>query len=280
MAGSAAMGLTGKLRELRTTASGDLTRPLPAPFTAPLRGARALELGGPSAPFRRDGVLPAYALCAEVDGLQYAEDTIWHGRQEAGRYAPEGRPLGAMHIGDAGELAGLPDGSYDVILHAHVLEHLANPLRALARWREVLRPGGHLVMVVPHKEGTFDHRRPVTPLAHLEADLVAGTGEDDLTHLEETLRLHDRGRDAGGDDPEAFERLRRDNAATRLLHHHVFTTPSLLALLDRAGVQLDAVEARLPHDIFVAGHFPAGGDRPDHAALLARPPRSPFRADR
>ena len=274
------MGLAGKLRELRTRRSGDLTRPLGEPFLAPLRGARALELGGPSAPFRSDGVLPAYALCASVDGLQYAEDTIWHGHQAAGRYAPEGHDLGAMHIADAGELAGLPAGGYDVVLHSHVIEHLANPLRALARWREVLRPGGHLVMVVPHKEGTFDHRRPVTPLAHLEGDLAAGTGEDDLTHLEETLRLHDRGRDAGGDDPEGFARARRDNAATRLLHHHVFTTPSLLALLDRAGVQVDAVEARLPHDIFVAGHFPADGARPDNAAVLARPPRSPFRADR
>jgi SAM-dependent methyltransferase len=134
---------------------------------------RALELGGPSAPFGSDGVLPAYALCASVDGLQYAEDTVWHGRQAAGRYAPEGHDLGAMHIADAGELAGLPDGAYDVVLHSHVIEHLANPLRALARWREVLRPGGHLVMVVPHKDGTFDHRRPVTSLAHLEADLAA-----------------------------------------------------------------------------------------------------------
>jgi SAM-dependent methyltransferase len=274
------MGVTGKLRELQTRRSRDLTRPLPEPFLAPLRGARALELGGPSAPFGSDGVLPAYALCASVDGLQYAEDTVWHGRQAAGRYAPEGHDLGAMHIADAGSLAGLPDGSYDVVLHSHVLEHLANPLRALARWREVLRPGGHLVMVVPHKDGTFDHRRPVTSLEHLEEDLLRGTGEDDLTHLEESLLLHDRSRDAEPDDPDAFAAARRDNLHTRLLHHHVFTTPSLLALLDRAGVQVDAVEPRLPHDIYVAGHFPAGGGRPDNGGVLGPVAESPFRRDR
>jgi SAM-dependent methyltransferase len=274
------MGVTGKLRELQTRRSRDLTRPLGEPFLAPLRGARALELGGPSAPFGSDGVLPAYALCASVDGLQYAEDTVWHGRQAAGRYAPEGRDLGAMHIADAGELAGLPKGAYDVVLHSHVVEHLANPLRALARWREILRPEGHLVMVVPHKDGTFDHRRPVTSLAHLEADLAADTGEDDLTHLEETLLLHDRSRDAEPGDPEAFAAARRDNLRTRLLHHHVFTTPSLLALLDRAGVQIDAVEPRLPHDIYVVGHFPADGGLTHNAAFLGPVADSPFRRDR
>ena len=272
------MGIAGKVRELRTRWSGDLTRLLPAPCAAPPRGARALELGGPSRLFGTNGVLPAYALCAGVDGLQYAEDTVWHGRQTAGRYAPEGRPLGAMLIADAGELAGVREGVYDVVLHSHVLEHLANPLRALARWREVLRPGGHLVMVVPHKDGTFDRRRPVTPLAHLDEDLARGTGEDDLTHLEESLTLHDHGRDVPS-DRDAFAAARRDNARTRLLHHHVFTTPSLLALLDRAGLQIDAVEPRRPHDIYVAGHFPAEA-APDNAAVLGPFPRSPFRSDR
>ena len=33
--------------------------------------------------------------------------------------------------------------------------------------------GGALLLVVPHREGTFDHRRPVTELEHLVADFVA-----------------------------------------------------------------------------------------------------------
>jgi hypothetical protein len=112
-------------------------------------------------------------------------------------------------------------------------------------------------------------------------DFERGTGEDDLTHLEETLALHDRRRDAEGDDQEAWAAARRDNVRTRVLHHHVFTTESLLALLDRAEVQLEAVEVRHPHDIYVIGHF---APRPDNAALLATDATwraaSPFSVDR
>ena len=113
-------------------------------------------------------------------------------------------------------------------------------------------------------------------------DLDAGTGEDDLTHLGETLALHDHARDGDPDDRAAWEAKRRDNRLHRLLHHHVFTTPSLVRLLDRAGVQVEALETRWPHDIYALGRF---GDAPDNERWLdpATSPAlraSPFRADR
>ena len=74
------------------------------------------------------------------------------------------------------------------MLASHVLEHLANPLGALAEWRRVVGAGGHILLIVPQREGTFDHRRPVTKLEHLRADARELTGEDDLTHLPEILR--------------------------------------------------------------------------------------------
>ena len=46
-------------------------------------------------------------------------------------------------------------------------------------------------LVVPHKDKTFDHNRPVTSLNHLEEDLDNDVDEDDLTHLPEILELHD-----------------------------------------------------------------------------------------
>jgi 2-polyprenyl-3-methyl-5-hydroxy-6-metoxy-1,4-benzoquinol methylase len=42
-----------------------------------------------------------------------------------------------------------PDGPYDLITMLDVLEHLADPVSALSRCREMLSPAGHLVITVP-----------------------------------------------------------------------------------------------------------------------------------
>jgi SAM-dependent methyltransferase len=277
-----AMGVAAKLRELRWRAAGHYSRPLPEAFVAPLRGATALEVGGPSHVFSSAGLLPVYDACAAVDGVQFAAETIWHGEQAAGAFTPQpGPPTGAMHVTDGATLAGIPDDHYDAILSSHVVEHLANPLGALAAWRRVAHAGAHLLLVAPHMAGTFDHRRAVTPLQHMVEDFERGIAEDDLTHLDETLALHDRSRDAEPDDHDAWAAARRDNARTRVIHHHVFTTESLLTLLDRAAIQVDAVEVRHPHDVYVIGRFASG---PDNGALLganaAWRAASPFSVDR
>jgi SAM-dependent methyltransferase len=274
------MGVPEKLTELRWRAAGHYSRPLPESFLQPLADARGLEIGGPSRLFAAGGLVPVYPLLDSVDGVQWTSETVWHSLDPNEGYRPDGVQRGELHVIDGLDLDTFPDDSYDVVLSSHVLEHLANPLQAIAAWRRVTMRGGHLLIVAPHMEGTFDHRRPLTPLAHLVEDFEAGTSEDDLTHLEETLRLHDRGRDSEPDDREAWERRRRNNPATRVLHHHTFTTTSLLELLDYAGLELIAAETRFPHDIYVIGRWTSTDGRPDNTKLLATRQRSPFRADR
>ena len=275
------IGVLGKIRELRGRWSGDFTRPLPAEFSEPLDGLRALEVGGPSALFDEGGLLPVYPMLASVDGVQFSDETFWHGRMGDGDYLlPSGRVGGQLWITDGSALTGVPDGAYDAVISSHVIEHLANPIAALGHWRRICRQEGLLLMVAPHKQGTFDHRRAITSLDHMIADHEADTGEDDLTHLEETLALHDLRRDIPMARTE-FEAARRDNVHTRLIHHHVFVTGSLLALLDHCDVEILAVEARRPHDIYVLGRW---ASRPDNASWLGREAAwrraSPFRADR
>jgi SAM-dependent methyltransferase len=259
-------------------------RPLPDGFVAPLDGLRGLEVGGPTDRFKRDGICPVYPRLASCDAVQWRADTAWHTLDEAAPYAPDGTPAGRLVVVERGELEGLPDASWDVLLTSHVIEHFANPLAELAAWRRVLVPEGWVLMVAPHHAGTFDHRRAVTPLGHIVADEVAGTGEDDLTHLDETLRLHDRSRDADDMPPEQWAAARRDNLNTRLIHHHVFDGEALVRLLDHAGVQLHRLTVRHPHDTFVLGRFVAAGTAPDNAAVLAADApwrrRSPFACDR
>jgi SAM-dependent methyltransferase len=280
------VGLTGKLRELRWRAAGHMTRPLGEEFIEPLRGATALEVGGPSAVFGPAGLLPLYATVARIDGVQFAADTVWHGRQDAGEYRPAGSACatGTLIIAEGGTLEGVQDDAYDAVLSSHVIEHFANPLRALENWRRVTRPGGFLLTVAPHKAGTFDHRRPLTPLAHIVGDYEAGRGEDDPTHLDEVLRRHDLGRDPAAGDRATFEAERRENLRTRLLHHHTFSARSLVALLDRAGLEILAVEVRYPHDTYCLGRWVEDGERPPNLPWLDRAHpawrRSPFRIDR
>jgi len=53
--------------------------------------------------------------------------------------------------GDAHLLASVPSRSYDFLFASHILEHLERPLQALGNWVRVVRPGGVLLIAVPHQ---------------------------------------------------------------------------------------------------------------------------------
>ena len=71
----------------------------------------------------------------------------------------------------------LPDGSQDFVLSSHVFEHFPNPIKALLEWDRLIRPGGIIFMIVPHKERTFDKNNERTQLQHLIEDFVNNNHE-------------------------------------------------------------------------------------------------------
>lgn len=217
--------------------------------------AEGLEIGGPSQIFSAGGLLPVYPLAASIDNCNFSRNTVWEGSIAEGRtfaFDPK-RKAGRQFVAEATELLGFGSDSYDFVLSSHTIEHTANPLRALVEWRRVLKPNGILLLVVPDKHFTFDHRRPVTPLDHLLRDYECSMQEDDLTHLPEILKLHDLGRDRQAGSYEAFKTRSEQNVENRCLHHHVFDKAATVAMAEAAGYRVLSAEAKRPlHLIVVA----------------------------
>lgn len=228
-------------------------------------GRIALEIGGPSPTFTSGyGMFPVYSVAERIDNVNFSANTVWRkvGAESAPYVVDEQCVPGRQYIAEATDLAAIASASYDVVLSSHTLEHVANPLRALSEWKRVLTEDGVLLLVLPHKDGTFDHRRPVTTLAHLIRDFEQQTTEADLTHLDEILELHDLALDPLAGGTEAFRQRSLRNLENRCLHHHVFDVRLAIEIVDHMGLRIHAVEAALPFHIFVVAQKAKPGERP------------------
>jgi glycosyltransferase involved in cell wall biosynthesis/SAM-dependent methyltransferase len=88
-----------------------------------------------------------------------------------------------------GRTLPFPDGSQDAVFSSHCLEHVDDCRTAIREWFRVLRTGGYLVLMVPHKylyerrltppsRWNLDHRRfftPATLLMRIEHALTPNT---------------------------------------------------------------------------------------------------------
>lgn len=257
-----------------------------AVYHANLVGKHGLEIGGPTGIFRAGNLLPIYPIISSLDSCNFSAMTMWEGKLEEGQtfFYDEHKPRGYQFIRDAVNLNAIhPD--YDFVAASHVIEHIANPLRAIGEWLRVLKAEESILMlVVPHKDGTFDHRRPVTPFQHLLDDLAQDTPENDLTHLAEILDRHDLARDRLAGDFEAFRKRSLDNYHQRALHHHVFDTALAVRLFDYFNLQIIAVDPVGPYHIVIMGKKLPMGARTRNDAFLSRRAKyrltSPFPSDR
>lgn len=74
--------------------------------------------------------------------------------------------------GDAQLMASVADATFDFVHSSHCLEHMRDPKEALENWLRVLKPGGHLVCLIPdedlYEQGVFpstfntDHKHTFT----------------------------------------------------------------------------------------------------------------------
>ena len=245
-----------------------------------------LEIGGPSDMFKRKGSLPIYPVAGRIDNCNFGHQTVWEGSIKEGstfRY-DKNRPPGTQYVAEAGQLGDIASSTYDFVLSSHMLEHSANPLKALTEWIRVLKEGGLLVLLLPHRDTTFDHRRPITTLDHLIQDFEQGTTEADMTHLEEILKLHDLSKDPEAGTPEQFAERSRKNFENRCLHQHVFDTQLAVEVVNHSGLQILAVDAFRPDNILLMAKKIVKGQTPQNESFRGVRAKyhqsSPFPSDR
>jgi SAM-dependent methyltransferase len=74
--------------------------------------------------------------------------------------------------GDAEEMESVLDNTFDFVHSSHCLEHMQNPIVAMNNWLRILKPGGHLICLIPdedlYEQGVFpstynhDHKHTFT----------------------------------------------------------------------------------------------------------------------
>lgn len=140
-------------------------------------------------------------------------------------------------IGDGETLATIPDGIYDFLISAHVIEHTKNPIGSLEQWCRVLAPGGLIYMIVPDKRAIFDHKRVRTTLPHLILDYYRPSSERDFEHyLDYAIHVHDQKADEA--IAEADRLIRTDYS----IHFHVFLPSDVTAMLQWFSTTIRPIE--------------------------------------
>ena len=172
---------------------------------------KGLEIGGPS-PLGTD----IYENVASIDNVIFSKETVWSQQTEM--------IFSKIIINDATKIIDISNDTYDFVFASHTLQHIANPLKALNEWLRVLHSDGHLILVLPEKTETFDHKREISPLKTLISQYERNVGEDDLSSLGEILRFHDLSRDLKAGNLEEFTKRSLNNYENRCLHHYVYNS--------------------------------------------------------
>jgi len=213
-----------------------------------------LEIGGPSSFFNLKSYFPVYVFAKRIDGINYSNETVWEGKIEEGlNYKYLGRKKGYQFICEASDLKDIKINNYDFLLSCHSLEHIANPIKTLKNGYDVLKKEGKIILVLPDKDFTFDHKRPYTTFEHLRQDFNTETDENDTTHFEEVIQLHDIAKDSYLNSVDELISRTKDNFSNRCIHHHVYSLELLSELLIYCGFKVTYQQKANPFHLVIIG---------------------------
>lgn len=93
--------------------------------------------------------------------------------------------------GDATFMDGVDDQSYDTVHSSHCLEHLLDPVTALKNWFRILKPGGYLILLTPHRE-LYEKRKTLPSRWNPDHKFFILPDEDDPPHTWSLVGLLDK----------------------------------------------------------------------------------------
>ena len=198
---------------------------------------KGLEIGGPSPIFKKASYLELYDTILSLDGVNFSNKTIWEGKIDNNKPYKYGNKVGKQYISEGSNLKDITDGHYDFVISCNNLEHIANPIAAIYEWKRVIHNEGLILLILPNKVANFDHKRPYTTMGHLISDFENCIDENDITHINEILELHDLRFDPQAGNYNSFKRRCYNNITNRCLHHHVFSDNLLLELFKYCNME-------------------------------------------
>ncbi|MBW8001949.1 MAG: class I SAM-dependent methyltransferase [Planctomycetes bacterium] len=140
------------------------------------------------------------------------------------------------YVTDAANLFFVAEESLDFICSSHLLEHLANPLKAIAEWKRVIKEGGIIYVGVPDKRHTFDHKRDRTPLSHLIDDFEKDVDQTDTTHIAEFIEKINENEPGDGNSEQSHGYVIEDPEST--VHHHVWIADDVKEIFEYMGLAM------------------------------------------
>lgn len=196
-----------------------------------------IEIGGPSAFFSQ--IIDIYSIIKSLDGVNFSSSTIWEGKLNEGlSYKFGNNKIGYQYICDAVNMECIESSKYDFVLSCNNLEHIANPFKAISEMLRIIKKDGLIFLVLPNKNTNFDHKREITSFNHLQDDYEKNVTEEDISHLEEILALHDLSMDPLAGDFGNFKNRSLKNYQNRCLHHHVFNMAILIKIFKYFNIKL------------------------------------------
>ena len=172
--------------------------------------------------------------------------------------------------GDANEITKYVDRQFDFVFSCHSLEHMRNPQVALTEWWRLVKPGGHMIVIVPdedlYEQGYFpslfndDHKSTFTlskesswsPKSYNLIDLVCALENARLIKAQ----LQDNGYDRrllyhSFYSRQAAFRLRRNVKRITRITRAVGLTQNALSRLLRAPIDQTSGEAMAQNEVIV-----------------------------
>ena len=191
------------------------------------KNKRGIEMGGPS-----DKGLIVYKNATIIDNVIFSKNTQWsnYENNENMEYRYYDNKIGKVILSDVVDIPIIKNEEYDFVYARHILEHIANPLKAIKEWLRIIKKDGYIIIYVPEKSYCFDHTREYTKFETLLSQYKKNVGEDDLSTLKEILINHDLTRDPLAGTFEQFARRSLDNINNRCLHHYVYNDDLLLEI--------------------------------------------------